>query len=216
MDNYTIVGFGDSWAYGSGLDLTREKNYLTLAADQLGVDAVNFAVTSSSIPHLVLQFQNFLSTCYSANQQYFAVFFVTAKERTFFIDPNTGHTIHSSPCKLDFVDQEKNYYQHYTNHYQHFVVNTAICTLEHLCNFYNIPHCYIPGWQTIDFWPAIDTGYFLFKNQYPVTELFGQTTNFTDLMNSGCKFLDSTGHPNQLGHQTIADALVNHIIDKVQ
>jgi hypothetical protein len=216
MADYTLIGFGDSWAHGSGLDFSKEKNYLSLAADSLETDSVNFAKTSSSIPHLVLQLQDFLSTVYCKDQQYFAVFFVTAQERTFFIDPNTECIIHSSPCKLDFVEQERNYYQHYSDQYQYFSVNTAVCTIEHLCNFYNIPHCYIPGWQTVNFWPAIDLTNFLFRNQYPVTKLFGQTTNFTDLMNSGCKFLDSTGHPNQLGHQVIASVLVKHIIDKTQ
>jgi hypothetical protein len=216
MADYTLVGFGDSWAHGSGLDHAQEQTYLEIAAEQLGVNTINCAAASSSIPHLVLQFQQFLTTQYCTNQQYLAVFFITAQERTFFIDPNTLHTIHSSPCKLDFNEQEKNYYKHYSDQYQHTVVNTAMCAIEHLCNFYKIPHCYIPGWQTVDFWSSIDTGNFLFNNQYPVTKLFGQTTTFTDLMNSGCKYLDPTGHPNQLGHQVIADALVKHIIDKVQ
>jgi hypothetical protein len=214
MDNTTLLGFGDSWSHGSGLNHTREQTYLQLAAEQLGTDWLNCAVASSSIPHLVWQLQNFLQTQYQPDQTYFAVFFLTAQERTFFIDPDTQHIIHSSPCKLDFVDQERIYYQHYTDQYQHFLINTAMSAVDHLCNFYKIRYCCIPGWQTLNFWPSIDTENFLFENQYPITKLYGQITNFTDLMNSGCQYLDCTGHPNQQGHQVIADALVKHIIDK--
>jgi lysophospholipase L1-like esterase len=214
MHNTTLVGFGDSWAHGSGLNFAREKTYLQLAAEQLGADFINYSEPSSSIPHLVLQFQNFICEEYNSEKTYIAVFFLTAYERTFFVDPNTENVIHSSPCKTDFVDQEQCYYRHYTDQYQNFAINTAISALEHLCNFYNIKNCYIPGWQTVNFWPAIDSKKFLFSNQCPVTALFGQTINFTALMNSNCLFLDHTGHPNQQGHQIIADALVEHIIDK--
>jgi hypothetical protein len=215
MDNTTLIGFGDSWAYGSGLDFANEKPYLQLAAEKLGFNFINCAESSSSIPHLVHQLNNFISAKYSAEENYIAVFFITARERTFFVDPDLEKIIHSSPCKTDFVEQERCYYQHYTDQYQNFVVNTAVAAIEHLCRAYNIKNCYIPGWQVIDFWPAIDRKKFLFDNQYPITKLFGQTTNFTDLMNSDCKYLDSTGHPNQLGHQVIADVLAKHIIDKV-
>jgi hypothetical protein len=216
MDDVTLVGFGDSWAHGAGLDLISEKPYLRLAAEQLNVNFINCAVASSSIPHLVAQLNNFISTYYNVKKNYIAVFFVTALERTFFVDPEREKIIHSSPCKTDFVEQEQCYYRHYTGCYQDFVVNTAVAAIEHLCSVYDIKNCYIPGWQVVDFWPAIDRKKFLFNNQHPVTKLFGQTTNFTDLMNSGCRLLDHTGHPNQQGHQVIADALANHIIDKFQ
>jgi hypothetical protein len=111
---------------------------------------------------------------------------------------------------------EHSYYANYTDHYQNFVINTAVAALEHLCHSYNIKNFYIPGWQTVDLWLSIDRTKILFENKHPVTALFGQTTNFTDLMNAGCDLLDYTGHPNQLGHQVIADALANHIIDKTR
>jgi len=216
MDNIILVGFGDSWAHGAGLDFTSEKPYLQLAAEQLDINVINCAEASSSIPHLVLQFQNFLSEKHHPENNYIATFFVTAQERTFFIDPDNNQIIHSSPCKTDFDEQERCYYQHYTDQYQNFVVNTAVAAIEHLCSVYEIKNCYIPGWQVVDLWPSIDRKKFLFDNQHPVTKLFGQTSNFTDLMNSECRLLDYTGHPNQQGHQVIADALVNHIIDKFQ
>jgi hypothetical protein len=216
MGNITLIGFGDSWAHGSGLDFNNEKPYLHLTAEKLGFNFINRAETSSSIPHLVYQLNKFISAEYSAEENYIAVFFVTARERTFFVDPDLEEIIHSSPCKTDFVEQERCYYQHYTDQYQDFVVNTAAAAIEHLCRVYNIKNCYIPGWQVIDFWPAIDRKKFLFDNRYPITKLFGQTTNFTDLMNSNCKYLDATGHPNQLGHQVIADVLAKHIVDKVR
>jgi hypothetical protein len=216
MDDVLLIGFGDSWAHGSGLDLSKEKTYLQLAAEQLSVNFINCAEASSSIQHLVYQLNDFISTKYDAEKKYIAVFFVTARERTFFVDPDQNKIIHSSPCKTDFVEQERCYYQHYTDQYQDFVINISIAAIEHLCSVYNINHCYIPGWQAVDFWPSIDCKKFLFDNKHPVTKLFGQTTNFTDLMNSECSLLDHTGHPNQLGHQVIADALVKHIIDKFQ
>lgn len=207
-----LIGFGDSWAHGAG---ECQRTYLECSAQQLGMPWKNYAVSSSSIPHLVMQFNTFVSQDFDPEQQYIAVFFVSAVERTFFIDPEDNTVIHSSPCKIEIANNpiEKYYYQNYTDEYNEFWANTAILALQQLCDRTGIPSIFIPGWQTPVLWPTVDRDRFLFSAQHPVTALFGQTADqtFTELMNSGCEFWGETGHPNQLGHDVIAKALTKHI-----
>jgi hypothetical protein len=209
-NKYKLIGFGDSWAHGSS---DCDKTYLQLVAERLSLPWSNYAVPSSSIPHLVLQFQQFLENEYCRDQKYLAVFFLTAQERTFFINPLDKTIIHSSPCKVEIINNpiEKYFYQNYTDEYGVFMFNTSLLALQQMCSINNILDIYIPGWQTPVLWNSINLEKCLFSGQHPVTKLFGQTTSFTDLMNSNCSLLAKSGHPNQQGHQIIADSLISHI-----
>jgi len=218
MDNTTIIGFGDSWAYGVGLDFSREKNYLSLLGQACNAPVENYSVPSSSVDHMLIQFRNFIDQSYNPENKYQAVFFVTAKERLLYFDDETQQIVNTSPCSADITEQSSGYYRCYNYQLGDFNINRNILAIQQLCKVYNVQDLWIPGWQQLDLWPAANRTKFV-NNCQPITTLFSSNSEFyslIDLMNSNCKYLDVTGHPNQQGHQTIADVLVKHIIDKTQ
>jgi hypothetical protein len=218
MDNVTLIGFGDSWAHGVGLNYPKEKNYLTLLGDKYGLPVENYAVPSSSVDHMLIQFRNFIHQSYNPENKYQALFFITAKERLLYFDEDTQQIVNTSPCSADVTDQSVGYYRCYTHQLGDFNINRNILAIQQLCKVYSIRDHWIPGWQHLELWPSVNRTKFINRCS-PVTTLFSKDREFNsllDLMNSNCQFLDHTGHPNQQGHQLIADALANHIIDQFQ
>lgn len=217
MDNVILIGFGDSWAHGSGLDQTTEKPYLTLLAESRNVRHENYAVTSSSAAHMLLQFQTFLNQSYNPENRYLAIFFITAKERSLYFDDTTEESINISPCT---PSEGSTYYRYYNDKLGDFELNKTILALQQMCKVYSIQDIWIPGWQQLHLWPAVNFTKFV-NNAMPITTLFSADNHFyplTNLLNSDQRSLYFTkcGHPNQLGHRLIADVLDKHIIDNFQ
>jgi hypothetical protein len=214
MNQPVLVGFGDSWAVGHDLNLG-EKCYLELTAQKLNIPFLNFAVGSSSIPHMILQVKEFIKTKYFPKNQYHAVFFLTAVERNFFYDQDTKQVIHVSPGS----DSRHDYYKIYNNEYGEFVLNTTVLALQRLCNIYDIKDYYMLGWQWANLWPEIDCTKFYQQGQIPITNVFHDQPHIVPLQEligltgqpkNKC-FGQSHDHPNQLGHEKIAEALFKWI-----
>jgi hypothetical protein len=210
MNQSVLVGFGDSWAAGHDLD-TDEKSYIELAAQQLRMHFYNFAVGSSSVPHLILQFQKFIDTVYFPGNQYHAVFFLTAQERNFCFDQDTKDIVHLSPGS----NPTHEYYKFYNNEFGNFVFNSTILSLQRLCDIYDIKDYYMLGWQQNKLWSTVDLEKFWKQGKKTATELFHDQEEFVllhDLIGLNGKhknvhFGPDHNHPNQLGHKKIAQAL---------
>ena len=218
MNNRCLLGFGDSWADGAGLNfLAGEKSYIRLLATQLGIDVYNCAQCSTGIPHLILQLKKFItSTGYNKNTQYHAVFFLSAIERDLCFD-DLGNAQEMAPTHLECADY---YAKYYTDYLAVFKLNTHLLALQQLCNYYDINDHYIFGWQTPKLWPEIDRTRFWNHGEQSVLDLFlrdypDEPKNIIHLkenMNHPwiIQLRDSGGgHPNQLGHEKIAQALVD-------
>lgn len=214
MNQSVLVGFGDSWAAGHDLG-PGEKSYIELTAQKLQVPFYNFAVGSSSVPHLVLQFQRFVDTVYFPKNHYHAVFFLTAQERNFCFDQDSKQLIHLSPASTPTHD----YYKLYNNELGEFVFNSTILCLQRLCSIYNIKDYYMLGWQQNRLWNTVDLEKFWQQGQQTVTQLFYDQAEFRDLVDllglTGSEknphFGPGHDHPNQLGHEKIAQALTEWI-----
>jgi hypothetical protein len=222
MANQILVGFGDSWAQGSGLQLPNEKTYLELAGQSLNLRTENYAVASSSAAHMLIQLREFIDNSFNPENQYHAVFFVTAKERSFYFDDNTKHIVNISPqsTRNNSTVQSSGYYQYYNEHLGDFDINRNILALQQMCKVYSIRDHWILGWQQVKLWPTVNHSKFI-NDGRPITTLFSRDNCFCpllELVSSIDKNLYFTkcGHPNQHGHQMIADVLVKHIIDKVR
>lgn len=207
MNQPVLIGFGDSWAAGHDL-LPGERCYLELTSDILGIPCQNYAVGSSSLPHMILQFKHFVSSTYFPKNQYHAVFFLTAVERNFFYDQDTKELKHLGPSS----HPQHEYYRIYNKEYGEFVLNNTVLTLQRLCDVYNIKDYYLPGWQQVKLWPEVDHTKFYKQGQGTATDLFGSTQDFVPLdqllASKNLHFGPGHGHPNQLGHEKIARALV--------
>ena len=215
-----LLGFGDSWTRGSDLNPVHGKNYLTLLAEHFGIESVNCSRGGSSIPHLILQINEFIKTQYLPDNQYHAVFFLTAQERTFVYDYDGIVEISPGGGDNNDVDGKRgeSYYKHiYDHQLGTFNLNVTVLALQQICLTYGIKDYYIAGWQEIELWPVIDRTKF-FADVKPITTLFTSDSNFRlfqTLKNEKNHHLihahKPPGHPNQLGHAKIARALANWI-----
>ena len=200
----TLLIFGDSWPQGSELTGT-QKPYGDLLYKQIGcTDVITFAEPSTSIPHLILQLNQALAQGFSNCK---AVFFLSGVDRDLMWEDHTVRCI--SPAVPADVDWYVKYNSPELSQYR---VNVTLIALQLLCAKHNIEDYYIWGWDTVDLWPEVNL-----KKIYPNTmadEFLGMvdtppaTTKIIYLTNSSNPYIwPNQGHPNQLGHQKIADIL---------
>jgi hypothetical protein len=214
MNQPVLIGFGDSWAAGHDL-ASEEKCYLQLTAEHLGIPYQNFAEGSSSISYMVIQFQNFIDTFYFPKHQYYAVFFLTAQERNFYYDQATKKIIHLGPSS----HPRDPYYQNYNNEYGEFVANTTLLALQRLCAIYGIKDYYLAGWQQLNLWKSVDQTKFWKNGKQAITQVFHDQAGFVPLSTligieqepKNAHFGTTHDHPNQQGHERIAQELINWI-----
>lgn len=210
-----LLNFGDSWAAGHYLENAQQQSYSALLAQQLGLELLQFSKGSTSIAHLILQFQTFLDTQYHASNSYLALFFLTSKARTFLYQDKTNNIIHCSPQSVGTQNwQEDSYYKAYTTSLGDFNANTVILALQRLCDIYNIKDYYFFGWETASLWKSIDTSRFYYNGIWPITKEFYSGAepktlqNLIDEKNPCVWTPNHSGHPTELGHEKIANALV--------
>jgi hypothetical protein len=223
MKQSMLIGFGDSWAYGTGL-APEEKTYLDLLSNKVGTQSKNFAMPGSSIPHLLLQMREFINYDYQSIHRYTAIFFLTAQERDLFFSDQG--TVENTPGpSIRIPERWKNYYTDlYSDCLANFRLNSTLLSLRQICLHYGIQDRYIFGWQTPELWPEIELDRFWAQGKNSVLDLFlgddvdQKDRNIIFLKNNPDPYLlpsipghGSSGHPNQLGHAEIADCLHNWI-----
>jgi hypothetical protein len=217
MSRPVLLGFGDSWAFGAGVE--QHENYINLLAKQLNIDCYNLAKCSTGIPHLIVQLKEFVASKYYLPQQnYTAVFFISAMERDIIFN-SQGQPEELHPQN----DDSEHYYKHiYSDYLTNFRLNTNLLTLRQLCNFYNINDHYIFGWQTPTLWLEIDKNKFWQEGKKSIMHAFlgdnidPSNYNINFLKNGECTYLlplhhPRCSHPNQLGHIKITELLCEWI-----
>jgi hypothetical protein len=213
-----LINFGDSWAAGHWLENPEQHVYSRLVANQFGISCLNFAVGSSSVSHLILQFQDFIDTKYHPGHKYHALFFLTARARTFLYDDHTGAIIHCSPQTTGTGrPQENAYYRCYTGSLGDFDLNVTVLALQRLCSLYNINDYYMFGWETAPLWKSVDISKFYANGEWAITKEFYPEREHKSLQTlvdekNPCVWTEQhSGHPTDLGHEKIADALIKII-----
>ena len=70
-----LVGFGDSWTFGSELDRPQEQSWVVQLADMLGAEHLNLGVPASSIEHTIVKLFDFIDDFpqYAEYKKIFAV-----------------------------------------------------------------------------------------------------------------------------------------------
>ena len=213
-----LVNFGDSWAAGNWLESPEQQAYSSILSRQFGVSCLNFAVGSSSVSHLILQFQEFIDQKYHPGHKYHALFFLTARARTFLYEDSTGKILHCSPQTVGTGrPQEDAYYKTYNNTLGDFNLNVTVLALQRLCSLYNIDDYYMFGWETAPLWKSIDTSKFYTNGNWSITKEFYSEYEHKSLQTlkdekNSCVWTEQhSGHPTKLGHEKIADALIKII-----
>jgi hypothetical protein len=210
MSRY-LVNFGDSWAYGVGtkeypvrdIDLHYAQQLRQLTNRHL----IDLSNPSTSISHLILQFQQFIQKYYQVGNDYLAVFFITAQERQLaFDDQGVPRELHPSH------KWSKSYYRDiYTDTLGEFNLNTVLLILQSMSRHYQIDDRYLLGWQQPTLWPEVDRTRFYRQAHITAMELLGNTDIIECGQNSNVNFIPGDGHPSVAGHTQIAQALCHWI-----
>ena len=158
------------------------------------------------------------------------IFFLSGHERCLFFDQNdefahvTAQGEVVRPCQEHNRERLEKIYQFYYQYMHSAVgddlnVNVNLLSLQARCAFHGFDDYYVPGWQTLELWPEIDSH-----------KIFGRghKTCADDILSiprdrHGNLLFDQTDytvcqgmHPNAAGHQLIARTLAQMIEDTRQ
>ena len=203
----SLLIFGDSWPSGQELS-PNEKPYGDLLYSRIGCDSVKtFSKPATSIPHLILQLNAALEQLKQEIVGSKAVFFLTGVDRELiWVDSKPKELCPSAP-------QDVQWYTHYNSpELTQYRINVTLVALQSICKKYNIDDYYIWGWDTVELWSSVDTSKF-----YPNTvadefvsniALPADTNKLFYISNTKNPYIwPKMCHPNQHGHQLIADIL---------
>lgn len=214
-----LLIFGDSWPQGSELRYN-QRPFGDLLAEELSVPVWNHARPSTSIPHLILQLQSVVDpdrTWHKFDYQGSdAIFFLTSPDRDLIWDQNGAKELYLTPHHNDDLNIQW-YSQIHSSQLSSFRVNSTLLALQKICDIHDIRAHYIWGWQRVDLWHEVDRSKFWRSGNTTILDLFAEndTITFDGTLISYCanrenRFIyPNSGHPNQRGHQLIAQELLS-------
>jgi len=216
-----LIVCGDSWSNGAELNAD-EQSFGQLLAIQLQAQLYNQSTDASSIPHLIIQLQNAVKLC-DLSQPTAALFFLTAPDRDLIwsdsLPKGTGfiktHPLPHSKVEEIFLNPSDPLHEHWYRTYHsaqlsNFRCNTSLITLQSMCEHLGIQDHYVWGWDKFDLWPQVDRCKFYNNGETRIFDFFTNDSSISPNpeFNASCKYIwPNGGHPNQLGHQLIADML---------
>lgn len=222
-----LIVCGDSWSAGAELN-DREQTFGDLLAQSLNATLYNQSIDASSIPHLIIQLRTAFQQC-DLTKNTKALFFLTSSDRDLIwsdvLPKGTGfietHPLPHSKMEEILLNPSDPLHEHwYRTYYSHelanFRCNSSILALQTMCRYHNIQDYYIWGWSRFDLWPEIDSTKFYNRGNTRVFDFFTDDHNDcpNPKFNASCKYIwPNGGHPNQLGHQLIADHLYTWLTD---
>lgn len=218
-----IVGFGDSWTFGSELDFPRDTPWLTQMAHAMHADSINMSTPASSIGHLAVQLFDFIRQ--DAGPGHKKVFMVGLSGLTRYLTYNnqsnefvnitpeanyrTGN-IHHSGCPPEVVPEFRTlanemYRMVECPAYNNFIATQIIFMFQQYCKQENIDVVFFSYFDL----PTVDNQIVETDLIYPVTitrALTGQEYELPAIRNNEY-FAGKLFHPNIKGHTRIAELL---------
>jgi hypothetical protein len=216
-----LIVCGDSWSNGAELQ-DHEQTFGKLLSTKLNATLYNCSQDASSIPHLIIQLKQAISNC-DLTTPTKALFFLTSPDRDLIwsdtLPRGSGFTVTHPPPHSKHEEiflnpsdplHEHWYRTYYSNELSEFRSNTSLLSLQAICKHYNIQDYYIWGWTKFKLWDEVDRTKFYDNGATRVFDFFtnDETIYPNPVYNASCKYIwPNSGHPNQLGHQLIADIL---------
>jgi hypothetical protein len=219
MITQKFIVFGDSWPWGADLK-PGEKTFGELIAERKNIEFQNYSEISTAVEHMILQLQRMIRESNFDNTSYTALFSVTALSRFMYFseNPNFDFKYKTNCGYVMFNGVEKDdaasdaYYKYiHSIKLEKFKFYMSIMTLQNLCKQFNINDYYALSFSTVE-WDSTLEG--IDRNKF----WDNGCTNFLDMF--GCQFVDpenkyfagtASAHPNQLGHELIANNLYEWI-----
>lgn len=198
-----LVTFGDSWPQGAELR-TGEMPFGHWLKTHLDCSVwQNFGVGGSSNDHLISQLQNFLLQDLN---NVIAVFFLTNPARSIYWSGDMFLPTHNDQLKHQFL---------YFHEHDQFRTAVDVAALQKMCSGVGIDDYYLAGWIKMTNWlPGTDVGRIYQQGSVTAAHWLGAYQNngehVIDVQNNDY-IKPNFCHPNQLGHQLIAEKLAEWI-----
>jgi hypothetical protein len=202
-----LIIFGDSWPYGVGATDPVEEGFAALLGKKLNCPWINLSQPATSIDHATWQLIEFLKDYNPQQYQDKILFCLTGKARSWYFKKEEILELH--PTNVDPTN--KLYYSHiYSDQLGEAERIKNIILVEKLCEKYSLPVYFVLNWDDPPVHPLIDLNRFypnsllslLDTEPLPEEKFIDNHTNNAYM---------TQFHPNDLGHQTIANALFNWI-----
>ena len=212
-----LLTLGGSWPQGGELkgDLGQVP-YGNLLRDQLEFDQFyNYGSPGASNEDLLYQLQMFIKLHWNMLDNVTAIIDLTNPARTAHLPKNTSLSV-LMPERKHWPDDAKQFVKDFVLHFhseEHTIMrsSTAVTALQTWCDYHNIKDYYFSDTVRYTSWlPGVDTSRMWKECKETAADWLGATNN------NGEHVIDvkdnpyikpNFAHPNQLGHQLIADKL---------
>lgn len=222
-----LVGFGDSWTFGSELDRPEEQSWVAQLATKMSVDYINLGTPASSTGHLIVQLFDFIQRPEYTNYKKVFMIGLTGSSRYLSysnefnefvnITPEATYrtsNIHKSGAPPDTAQNlsifsSEMYKQVECDKYNKFLLTQTMFTFQQYCLQNNIDYLFFRYFDTLAPLAIVDQ-----TKLYPDTityALTGAEYQLPDVRNNQY-FAGKLFHPNISGHTQIAELLYKHYV----
>ena len=204
-----LLTLGDSWPEGAELNFG-DNRYGELIQTALGYDKFyNYGSAGASNEDMMYQLQRYIAESHEPGNRVTAVFFLTNPART-------AHFPRFFSWEADLNTKMKEIYLHFYRK-EHEVIRSSstVSTLQAWCANLGFDDYYFSGWVRYPVWlPGTNTNKIWAHGNETAADWFGASNH------NGEHLLDvkdnayihpNFAHPNQLGHELIANKLTGWI-----
>ena len=216
-----LLTLGDSWPQGGELkaDLGQVP-YGVLLKAQMGFDQLhNYGSPGASNEDSLYQLQDYLKTQWNPDHDVTAIIHLTNPARTAHLPKLVSLNAYSDE-RVHWPDDAKQFIKDFVLHFhtaRHEVMrsSTTVSALQYWCQTHNIKDYYFSGWVKYPAWlPGVNLTKIWAQGNETAGDWFGASShNGEHLINveTNPYIKPNFAHPNQLGHQLIADKLASWI-----
>jgi hypothetical protein len=198
-----LITLGDSWPEGA--ELGNGLRYGELLRDNMQYDKFyNYGSGGASNEDMLYQLQRYITDYHSADQQVTAVFFLTNPART-------AHFPRFMSWDSPNVQMKELYVHFHDPKHEVMRSSATVSALQAWCKKLGINDYYFSGWVRYPSWlPGVDTTKIWAQGAETAADWFGASSHngehLTNVENNPY-IRPNFAHPNQLGHNLIADRL---------
>lgn len=219
-----LVGFGDSWTFGSELDRPQEQSWIVPLSHSLSAEYINLGVPASSIGHLIVQLFDYIkvSNQYTDYKKIFMIGltgttrylsysnrlneFVNITPAATYQTRNIKHSGSPPDVVLEFSNLSGDMYRMVEcSEYNTFLATQTIFSFQQYCYSNNIDCIFFSYFDYI----KLDNQILDLTQIYPTSLTYSLTGHEfkLPLIQQNKYFKGNLFHPNLLGHLKIAEIL---------
>ena len=223
-----LLTLGESWPLGAELPEASKKPYGVLLKERMHFDKLhNYGKGGASNEDTYMQLLDYITNYWSDSDDVTAIVHLTnpARNNDFpkEYDISSGNFDVQHESKKHWPSDVKKFIQEVMLHYfdeahTTFRSSTIVMCLQTLCKQYNVKDFYFSGWVRYNNWLAgVNTDKIWGHGNETAGDWFGASShNGEHLINveTNQYITPNFAHPNNLGHNLIADKLEKFILDK--